>query len=422
MKRKSTRFIVASAMLTIVFGASFTSCKDDDEKVLIGNWVEQRAFCPLINRGAAVCFQIGQTAYIGTGVNTSRAEDGCYFSDFTSVTPFGSNGITWSDGWEYNGDKGVSSMPDAAGQRFGAVAFALKGKGYVGLGYNGSNCLCDFWEFDPNGTPSADQYDLGEEYKTSHPTYVSTLDKMREEARAKVGSAATGRWRRIADYPGDSCRYAVAFVVHSNKSGKDYAYVGTGEDCDLKTMNKFYRFDGEKWEPAPACNTNRTKATTFVMNIDGVDYAYLLGGVTSIGATYALERFNADTETWEKHSVNGDTTLLTIAATTSFVLPDRQKAYVATGGASYVGNIVCEYDPTEEQWTQKTYFEGYQRCFANSFVLQQPDRETGELRYVPYLCLGSASSSLNSSHSGGTFYDDVWSFEPSQGYDKYDYN
>ncbi len=419
MKRKSTRFIVASAMLTIVFGASFTSCKDDDEKVLIGNWVELTDINPLIERGSAVCFQIGQTAYLGTGVNTLRADERSYFRDFTSVTTDGSGGITWSDVWEYNGDKGVSSMPDAAGQRFGAVAFALNGKGYVGLGYNGSNCLCDFWEFDPNGTPSADQYDLCEEYKTSHPTYVSTLDKMREEARAKVGSAATGRWRRMADYPGDSCRYAVAFVVHSNKTGKDYAYVGTGESGNMSYINNFYRFDGERWEPAPACNVNRSQATAFVMNIDGIDYAYLLGGIGANGYMYRLERFNADTETWEDYKVNGDTTLLTLAAATSFVLPDRQKAYVTTGGADYAGNVTVEYDPIEERWTQRTAFEGSPRGYANSFVLQQPSSETGELQYIPYVTLGSSVQTFGIG-SGGAFYDDVWLFEPSQGYNEHD--
>ncbi len=406
MKRRSTHILLAT-MLTLMLCVTFTNCKDDNDDVLIGNWVQIRDMFPLAERGGAVCFQIGETAYIGTGVNTYRTDVGDYFRNFASVTPDGNGGITWSSNWEGKGNEGISSMPDAAMARYGAVGFALNGKGYVGLGYTGEDCLRDFWEFDPAETPSADQY-------------TSTMEQMRnDEARANVGTAATGRWSRIADFPGKECRHAVAFVVHSNTTGKDYAYVGTGEDGILNLDSTFYRFDGEKWEEAPACSASRSKATSFVMNIDGIDYAYLYGGVGRDDVLCRLERFNADTETWEDCSMGKDSANIALAGATSFVLPDRQKAYVTTGGAGYAGNSTWEYDPLENSWTQKTFFEGPVRCYANSFVFQQPDNETGELKYVPYLTLGGSSSYIKKNW-GGWFYDDVWYFEPSQDYDEHD--
>ncbi len=439
MTKQSKRFTLVAMMLAMALGVSTTSCEDEDNVHTLGNWINLYTDMPGTPRGGAVCFQIGQKAYIGTGANTANTEENERFRDFYMVTPDGNGGIKYTGKWQNSGTT-ISSMPDNAPARNGAVAFVLNGKGYVGLGYTGSRYLNDFWEFDPEGTPSTEQYNLSEDddfFKNgygSYASYVSTYSKMTSEAKAKLDAGTpTGRWKRILDYPGDTCRYAVAFVL-KNTDGKEYAYVGTGEDGESNYLSDFFRFDGENWERVSNCKRTRAQASTFVMEIDGVEYAYLVGGVNS-GAVVSLERFNPNVldedgniGQWEtlqlmkdatRETFDDDYTGLAVYGATAFVLKDRQKAYITTGGVGSAGVLTWEYDPIGDYWVQKTSFEGYARRFAVSFVFEQQNSKTGGMQDVPYVATGT-NAQLTTTATGGSFYCDTWRFNPYQGWDSHD--
>ena len=453
MTKQSKRFPLVAMMLTLALGISTTGCEDEDNVHTLGNWVNLDTNLPGTPRGGAVCFQIErngeQIAYIGTGANTANTEERERFRDFFQVTPDRKGGITYSGKW-INSGEGVSSMPDNAPQRNGAVAFTLNGKGYVGLGYTGTRYLNDFWEFDPAGVPDSAQYNLSEDDPFfgvdtdgdgvkensygSYKTYKSTYSQMTDEARENFAKNQTGKWTRVANFPGDTCRYAVAFVLHSNTDNKDYAYVGTGEDGESNYLSDFFRFDGKDWKRVTNCKMPRAQASVFTVTINGTNYAYLVGGVNS-GAVATLERFNGDEISdngqigvWEqlnktkdatRETFDDDYTGLAAYGATSFVLPDRQKAYITTGGQGSAGKLTWEYDPIGDYWVQKTSFEGAARRFAVSFVFKQLNPKTGIEQYIPYVTTGT-DVALTTTATGGYFYSDTWFFNPYQGWDSHD--
>ncbi|MCQ2204621.1 MAG: hypothetical protein MJZ15_09295 [Bacteroidales bacterium] len=416
--------------MALTMAVGFTSCEDEDNQQELGNWIRVDASFPGTTRGGAVCFQIGNTAYIGTGANTTKTEEKERYRDFYSCTTDGEGGLAWSARWERTGN-GVTSMPEvytengevkkAAAGRNGAVAFALNGKGYVGLGYAGNNYLKDFWEYDPNGIPDANDY-----------------PSLPADVKAKFGSEVTGSWRKIADYPGDSCVNAVAFVLHSNKDNKDYAYVGTGQDYDKNYLCDFYRFDGEKWSAGgavPPIGHNRARAAAFTYKAnDGIEYGYVIGGTDGNEKMDWFQRFNPETNSWEelrrvsdvRRDTYDDYYMIYLSASTAFALPTNSytakygaKAYVTTGGFGGPSRSTWEYDLEGDYWIKKTDFEGYQRMFAVSFILEQDNPRTGEKQFVPYVTTGS-DGDMSVTSGGGKFFNDTWLFNPYEAYDRRD--
>lgn len=391
---------------------TFTSCEDEDNEELLGNWVQTGSEISGTARGSAVCFQIGNVAYVGTGANTQKTEEKERFRDFYKCEVTGNDitvdelyyrrygsvnvPIAWSARWDRTAI-GVTSMPDAAPARNGAVAFSLNGKGYVGLGYDGIRYLKDFWEYDPEGTPNPADY----------PSLSDSI---------KALFSKTGSWRRIADYPGDSCRYAVAFVIDGN------AYVGTGEDYDYNYLSDFYKLDGTtlKWTPIKSIGNSRSQATAFSYKGKG----YVFGGVSS-GPVDWFECYDPVTDKWDRLSRTGNHTdyefdddygSLTTYGCTSFILENngRPKAYVVGGSTSGSAGYSCwEYDITNDYWIQKTSLERNPRKFAVSYVLKFGDRE------VPFIATGCVGD-ISVTASGGTFYKDVELFNPYEYYEDKD--
>lgn len=389
MTKRSSYFSLLAVLFASVLVLS--SCEDEDNIKRIGNWVRSDASFPGNNRAGAVCFKIGNKAFIGTGVNTNKTEDKERYRDFYSVTVGGDSKayLNWSARWDRTAE-GVSSMPEEAALRHGGVGFSINGKGYVGLGYDGTNYLRDFWEYDPEGTPDPEQY----------PSMAQNL---------KDNFTKTGKWRRVANYPGDSCRYAVAFVIDN------IAYVGSGEDWDNNELQDFYKFDGEKWTQIASIGEKRSEATAFVMTDpkDGLEYGYVFGGNGGSGVVDFFQRYNPRTNVWEdlnrvadrtRESFDDEYALLAANGATSFVMDGH--AFVTTGGKGYVGSLTWEYDPLGDYWVQKQSFEGASRKFAVSFVLDNP-----VYGQVPYVTTG-AGQDIGASGTRGYFYSDTWYFHP----------
>ncbi len=403
MTRRTSYFCLAALMMTTA--TAFVSCEDEDNEELQGNWVELKDVFPGVERGSAVCFVINNEAYVGTGANTTRTEERERFCDFYKASYSGTynkGGLVWSSNWDKAPvDGNVASLPESA-KRNGAVAFALNGKGYVGTGYNGTTYLKDFWEYDPEANT----------------------------------------WTQIADYPGDSVRYAIAFVLPTKETDgyKPTAYVGSGENFDADKKNDFYAFDGTNWTNTNVANLGykRSQASVFVLTDpkNGQEYAYVVGGNHN-GAVDWFERYDYKKNTWEdlyrisnrtKYDFDDDYTLAAYGST-AFVLDDvngEPRAYLTTGGAGYAGNATWEYNPRYDYWIQKTGFEGSVRKFAVSFVLDLDDVMTDEEKANPnyphqraFVTTG-CSADITTTGSGGTFYDDVWFFNPHEQYEDKD--
>jgi N-acetylneuraminic acid mutarotase len=93
----------------------------------------QRASVPGGVRMDAVGFSIGSKGYVGTGFGSSSIFT--YKDDFWEYDPA-------SDHWTAK-----ANFPGEG--RWGAIGFAIGGKGYVGTGFAvGDDCV-DFWEYDP---------------------------------------------------------------------------------------------------------------------------------------------------------------------------------------------------------------------------------------------------------------------------------
>jgi len=133
-----------------------------------------------VSRSYSTGFAIGNKLYYCTG----------YYSN-----------AFYTDLWEYDipGNKWTSKAKLPGIARYGAIGFALNGKGYLGLGqanFEGT-FLKDFWEYDP----------------------VANI------------------WTRIPDFPGVARSSAVSFVINNK------AYAGTGLNEMKQVTNDFWVFD-----------------------------------------------------------------------------------------------------------------------------------------------------------------------------------
>ncbi|MCQ2236947.1 MAG: hypothetical protein MJZ18_08135, partial [Bacteroidales bacterium] len=428
---KHSKYFALLALLT-TGAVCFTSCEDEDNEELMGNWVNARTSMGGSPRGGAVSFVIDNVAYIGTGANTLNPENRDRYTDFFScktVIPVVQAGEKKNGTIAYSAAGAIAPMPKynkdgVVSSRNGAVAFSLNGKGYVGTGFNGVTYLKDFWEFDPKADFDASAY-----------RNASEADKR------SIETSASYPWKQVADYPGDTCRYAVAFVIpgtskmsdgtisQNTKSGKDLAFVGTGEDCISIKKNDFYCFDGEKWEAVTSIGEPRAQAVAFVAegyNAEGKlqMFGYVAGGMSS-SPVIGFQRYNALTNEWEHLNDLADQTIgsfdddyrnLAISGSTGFVVngrdPYSQRAYLATGGPNTYGTYCWEYNPYKDYWIQKSSFEGAPRRFAVSFVLQFPNPwHEGEMMDIPFVT-GGTTGSLNAVGVEGTFFDDTWYLRP----------
>lgn len=406
------------AFSAALLAVAATGCEDIDNENFQGNWYNTYRYFPGTPRGGAVCFQleVGDSlfAFVGTGANTNKTEEQERFRDFYRVR-IGEGGLpVWTARYDRLYDSGdrastvdkygwldaeaweaVASLPndsvakvmqkeanndqiDTVGchARNGGVAFSLNGKGYVGLGYDGTDFLKDFWCYD---------------YETNS-------------------------WSPAPKYPGDAVRYAVAFVI----DGK--AYVGGGEDYDNNILGDFYCFDGQKWSTIETIGVPRAQATAFVCN----GYGYVFGGINGSTVT-AFQRYNPKTNRWEelrqlknnsRQSYDDQYVNLAAYGATSFVLnngtmenpnPDC-RAFVTTGGYAGVSTLTWEYNPIYDYWIQKSSFEGSARKFACSFVLRADVDGLGE-QEVAFVTTGSTSD-MSVTGQSANFYADTYLWQP----------
>ncbi|MGC4022845.1 MAG: kelch repeat-containing protein [Cyclobacteriaceae bacterium] len=360
-------FRASSLLLLFAMSITFMSCNNTSSTTTLpGSWDKIGDFEGIPRSGSST-FIIDGNAYVGGGFN--------YEAVGQVATPTGRLNDFWKydpvdDTWTQ-----VASFPGTA--RSNAIAFSLNGKGYVGTGFDGTNPLSDFYEYDPT-----------------------------------IGSK--GKWRRIADfgYSTDqqdtsiSARYGcVAFTV------KNRAFVGGGHYLsDLKDLWEYDQVNNV-WIQRPSIGGSK-RQNGFVMNIN--DVAYVGGGTDNSQYVkdfykFEIDKLDSNGSPWT--ALNG---LTGKDANGNAITQPRPRELASTFAIGNFGYLVCgstngplsdtwQYDPTKDSWIQYFSFSsnspiaGSARSSASGFAL------TSSIGTFGYCVTGG---------SGNTKFDDCWRFNP----------
>lgn len=322
MKRIS--LILNFSALALAFIACFSSCKPKDtDNTLVGNWVLRTRYeFPGTPRGGAVCFTIGDKAYVGLGYNGKN-----YPKDFFALDL---NGETW---------RRVADFPGKGRER--AIAFSAAGKGYVGLGYNRDDQVIS-----STGKKTGLKYGANDFY---------------------AYDPAKNEWTRMADFTGTPRYDAIGFAL------KDKGYVGTGQDS-----SNYYCSDMFKYDPATnAWSVEKNypggkKNSAFALSTG--DVAYAGGGFNNKisnadfwkfdGTDWTSLRPKTDVSHWSSYvaAVNrGDANIFAISG----------KIYIVNGilSGGSIARSCYEWNPSDDVWKEKTGFSRSPRHLAVSFTI-----------------------------------------------------
>ena len=236
---------------------SLSSCNTSSSTTLPGSW-DQLSDFDGITRSGAVSFVIGNYAYVGTGYNY---DNNIRLVDFWRYDP-------QIDTWVQ-----MANFPGQP--RSNAVGFSLNGKGYVGTGLGGSDInnplpLSDFWEFDPSNGTKGTWTKINDFGRSNTPTdtILARYGAMAFTVgnRSFVGGGynlqgfrdlweydqPSGNWIQRPSLGGSKRQNGFVFVIDN------YAYVGGGSDNGTYVTN-FYRFD-------PSALSDATKNPWFQLN------------------------------------------------------------------------------------------------------------------------------------------------------------
>ncbi len=288
--RKARNYCWILAGLLAGCTKSGTSTNDNN-----GNWVTMSEFANK-PRSEAVAFTIGDTTYIGTGYDGEK--------NLRDFLKYNNNG--WSQ---------IADLPADAAARSSAVAMVIGGKGYVGTGFDGNYRLDDFWQYDP----ATGSWLRRKSLTSPNPSIsLARRDAVAFAVKGK-GYIATGNdggalkdvwqydpgsdsWTEKKTFGGSKRTEAVAFVIG------DSAYIATGtNNGELKNDFWVYNPDKDDWtEKRKIANVSdedydndydivRSNAIAFVMN----NKAYVATGSKG-GLAQDCWEYNPVTDLWKK--------------------------------------------------------------------------------------------------------------------------
>ncbi|MGC4099958.1 Kelch repeat-containing protein [Ferruginibacter sp.] len=311
----------------------FVSCKkSDDSDDLVGNW-KRSSEMEGVGRTDAFSFIINDHFYIGGGTD-------------------GNDRL--SDVWQFEPSTGTwyrkAAFPGTL--RTSAVAFAIGDKAYVATGFDGIRYLGDVWEY----------------------------------------NSITDSWRQLKDFDGGIRTSAVAFSI----GGKGYICSGYNGNY-LKDLWEYDPASDSWTQKASLTGDKRRDAIAFVYN----SKAYVITGTNNGSYVDDLWIYDPSTDSWASKrkiiSYNDDEEYdddygTNITRSNAAVLVMNDRAYLATGSG---GNpsTTWQYDFVNDQWSQKTSFEGTLREGAIGFVVGGRG----------FLTTGASSSQ---------YFDDCWEFFP----------
>ncbi len=290
--------------ITVLFiGFSLTSCSDDDDEDLLGNWIRRSDFDGVI-RSNATSFVIGQNGYMFGGYD-------------------GSDQLR--DLWQYNSTENYwyakADLPSEGAARNSAAGFSIGTKGYIGTGSDGLNALKDFWEYD----------------------------------------SEANKWTQKNDFSGVKRYAAVGFSLGS------YGYMGCGYDKNYFKDIYRYHPEDDTWETVPFEGQKRAGAAAFVIDdkayLLGGDnnQSYVYDFYMFDGETWTKKRDIANTS---DDSYDDD---YSIVRSYGVAFAINSRGYITTGSSGSLRSDTWEYDPIKDVWEEKTSFEGATRSGAVGF-------------------------------------------------------
>jgi len=284
----------------------------------------------------------------------------------------------------------MTSLPASA--RWGASSFSIGGKGYVGMGYDGTNHYGDLWEYNPGTNIWTQKAGLTvgrrlcASFVVNGNGYVclgATILSLPNTQEVWEFNPSSNSWTQKNNFPG-SPRYSSATFVIGNK-----AYVACGNEGTSSGpfTNELWEYDptNDSWmQKTNFPGTARYGCTGFELN----NFGYV--GLGYSGSFYNdLYMYDASNDTWiQKANFSGAARNYAIGFTSC------NKSYVGLGqsnGNSY--SDIWEYNYFGNSWTQVTNFGGGNRWVLVSCVIN-----------------GAAYAGSGSDNGFSNNYSDWWKF------------
>jgi hypothetical protein len=294
--------------------------------------------------------------------------------------------------WTRTSDLGFN-IPNSPPPRSEGVGFSVGNKGFVGLGYDGTNYLNDFWEYDPVAdlwTQKANfqggQRGGAVAFGIGSFGYVGTGFNANGQFKDfwKYDTAAN-TWQAKSDFQGGLRKLAVGFSINNK------GYIGTGQNGSGTSTKDFWEYDpaGDTWtQKTNFGGAQRFSAAGFNVGSKG----YIGTGFDSTSRNSPMKKdfweYDPSANTWTQKADFGGS-----ARAYAVGLGVGPKGYLGVGyDNNHSYRDFWEYNPSNNTWTQITIFPGIARAYAVGFCI-------GNIGYV----------------GTGSYTVDFYAYDPSAG-------
>lgn len=226
-------------------------------------WEQKQNYPVAAGADGGVCFAIGDTIYVGGGLNSKQ---------FRKYVPA-------NDQWLSAG-----LLPGVLTDRSFGIGFSVDGKGYVGMGIDGFTKKNDMWEYDPaTGSWTQKQNFPG---MASDGFYVFVINNLayigagedpftlQQYNAAYSFNPLANVWTQLSDFPTSGVIYPFSFSI--NQKG----YVSCGQNS-LGTTTETFQYEPllDVWTPkADYAGFDRQAGVSFVLD----DIAYCGLGMNAV--------------------------------------------------------------------------------------------------------------------------------------------
>ena len=266
--------------------------------------------------------------------------------------------------------------------RQGAIAFSINGKGYLGLGYNGSYKK-DLWEYDPltdSWTQKADLPGSGRSEAVVIPigndALIATGYNGNFLKDVWIWSSTNNTWVQKNDFTGSQRQGAIGFALSGN------GYLGLGYNGTF--LNDFYQYNSvnDSWIPK---SNYPAGGRAFCASFTTLTHGYVGLGYNA-GYQNQLYAYDPAADNWtQKSNFPGSARAFTVSYTLN------NQGWIGTGddGVSSLNDFWL-YNPSFDAWVQKASLPGHARRQAAAFVI-------GNNAYV-----------VSGGDAGPTYFRDLW--------------
>lgn len=226
-------------------------------------WEQKQNYPVVAGADGGVCFAIGDTIYVGGGLNSKQ---------FSKYVPA-------NDQWISAG-----VLPGVVTDRSFGIGFTVDGKGYVGMGIDGFTKKNDIWEYDPaTGLWIQKQNFPGMArdgfyvFVINNLAYIGAGEDpftLQQYNAAYSFNPSANVWTQLSDFPTSGVIYPFSFSI--NQKG----YVSCGQNS-LGTTTETFQYEPllDVWtSKADYAGVDRQAGVSFVLN----DMAYCGLGMNAV--------------------------------------------------------------------------------------------------------------------------------------------